>query len=150
MATLNDLFAFADIDDVTEEDYDGRVELVFTTREPRQNHTVYGSNLDEAVEEARKIVLRELTLYDLRREGLSDEDIDRLANESLAGEQWARGYEAGVADVAKASINQMPTTAAAGEPFGVIDSAAVLSRHPMMSVIYAPVAIIQLGNENKG
>lgn len=160
--SLDELVQYADLDDFTE-DEEG-VEITFTMRGSHTRRTVFGRDLGEAMEQAREAVLTELTLADLRAEGLQDEDIVRLVAtrvvDAALGEEevWGRGYEAGVADAARNAIlaqqaiaasMQQPAMATAAEPFTsgdivkVGDPSAILAQHPLISVVYAPVAIVQ-------
>ena len=120
--TLEELFRHADIDDLTEEDE--YTELVFTMRGSRGEgvNRIAGYNLDDVLDQARLAVNRYLTLEGLRREGLTDADIDRLADDRA--EIWERGYIAGATDSAqviaeqalRAPAQSAPVMAAAGEP----------------------------------
>ena len=160
MTTLNDLFRDADILEVMEDD--GGVSLSFWLRETRDQHDAFGPTLDDAVEVASDIVMRDLTLSDLQERGLSDADLDRLsANRFIDAEveaAWDRGFEAGVMDTvtseraaldairtihAERPITNEPATTAVAEPFGTVDTQAVLNAHPLITVVYAPVAIVQ-------
>lgn len=124
--SVEGLFGYADVDDITEEDE--FTELVFTLRATGTAHAVKGEDLDDCLEQARLIVKRELTLDDLRKQGLTDADIDRLADtrhqaeidaeqidllqrtvESLADEAdeaWFRGFIAGARDIADALVGE--------------------------------------------
>lgn len=163
MHTLNDLFLYADIDDVWET-ADGVVYLEFTTRKDGKRHEIEGIDLAEAVELARKNIARDIAWRRLREEGLREEDIDKIVAEEdaalEAAEAWDRGYEAGVYDAvyaetkaqeAVASVN--PAMAAAAEPVDVLPQqfladedlarAASLDNMPLLTVIYRPIAIVR-------
>lgn len=140
MGNLNDLFAYADIDEVSEDAESGHVVIEFWLRETRDQHVVYGSDLDAALEEAREVIQHELTLSDLRREGLTDDDIARLAQDRVEpGEVWNRGYNAGVND---AAMHSTPAQPAFAEPFS-IDTTTIMDQHPLIYVVYRPIAIFQ-------
>lgn len=158
MVNLTSLLKYADIDLVTFEE--GVYELEFYIFETKDKHTVYGSDVEAVIDEALSKVMHELTLSDLRREGLTDADIDRIVDSrelelefERADDEWNRGYDAGVSDTVRnqsiaqqalAAATSAPAMAAVGEP---IDAPTVgqqaLARYPLMYVIYQPVAIVQ-------
>ncbi len=154
MSTLNELFAYADIDDVSQGP-EGTVILEFTTRDETRTHIVEGIDLDEAVELARMSIARDLVVARLHREGLTDADIDRLTDAEFDAEveaqAWDRGYEAAISDVARAEVaareaiaSVNPAMATAGEPYEAlssVDDGVHLEHMPLLTVIYQPVAI---------
>jgi hypothetical protein len=124
--TLEDLFRYADIDDLCEEEE--WTELVFTIRGTRGEacFRIAGDSLADALDQARLAVNRHHVLEGLRREGLTDEDIARLSD---ADDAWERGYTAGATDAAKwvteeaLAARSAPALATAGEPLTTIDQA---------------------------
>lgn len=100
LSSLDGLFRYADIDEVTD-DHDGSaVYISFTLRNSRRRFSVEGKDLPDALAIAEEITRRDRTLEELRREGLTDEDIDRLSVDvpELLDEAWQRGYAAAMQD----------------------------------------------------
>jgi hypothetical protein len=115
--SLDALFGYADIDDVTEED--DRVVLVFTIRGDSDGpQQVSGEDIYDCLDQAATIIRRDRTLSEIRRHGLTDEDVDRLAD---ADDSWKRGYAAGAEDAVEALVSASiraqaePAMAMAGE-----------------------------------
>jgi hypothetical protein len=116
---LAELFALADIDDITDED-EG-ITLVFTQRSVQSDvpvQQVVGESLEDALDQALALARREDALNRIRSEGLTERDLDRLVGSDddervIVREEnaWRRGYDAG-----RAVVSQ-PAAAAAGEPF---------------------------------
>lgn len=98
--TLEALFGFANINDVTELP-DGKIRLDFQLRLTERDHVVHGRNIEECLEHAARIVRRERMLAEIKRHGLTDEDIDRLTGWDYE-EVWQEGYIAGSTDTAHA------------------------------------------------
>ena len=132
MFSLERLFYYADIDDVTEEDE--FTELVFTMRganRPEGVTIIKGENLDDCLDQAERQVLRYLTLESIRREGLTDEDIDRLAD---ADDAWQRGYVAGATEAAELVTQRALVAPAVGAP------AMAAAAEPMDNLIQSAIA----------
>jgi len=110
--SLDRLFFHADVDDVTEGD--DHVSLVFTLRDdPDSPRHIIGESLDDCLEQAEAIVRHARTFARLRQNGLTDEDIARLAD---SDETWFRGYIAGATDAADEIAGRYLTTPAASQP----------------------------------
>jgi hypothetical protein len=115
--TLEQIFGFADLRDIYRDEHSGAVDFDLVLRASGTHHSLEGVNLEDVLEQATTIVRRESTTARLRREGLSDEDIARLAD---SDETWMRGYVAGATETAEAlateGLRSMPVAAAAAEP----------------------------------
>lgn len=118
--TLEQIFVHADLDDLSV-DADGLVDLDITLRESDEWYRFHGINLEDCLEQATTLIQRAKVVDTLRREGLTDSDIDRLA---AADEVWTRGYIAGATETAEALAEgnlrlpprTAPAMAAAAEP----------------------------------
>jgi hypothetical protein len=149
--TLDELFAWADIEDVYEDPNEGTTELTFVIRDTKERRSVTARDLPLALADAERVVARETLIHELQREGLSVEDIDRLAADRIidhlsADQAWERGYEAGFADADTGTIAaSAPAAAVAAEPFevGTANGREILDQYPLLTVVYAPVAIVQ-------
>jgi hypothetical protein len=184
--SLDELFVFADIDDVSEAP-NGEIVLEFTMREQfgGQRITVSEETIEDALELARTSVRREIRLNMLKEEGLTLDDIDKLLAqeeaqdavaraEYLAAERggiedyfadteeiWQRGYDAARLDILERldeigvdpkvvfghgpAVSE-PVAAAAAEPVEPLQTGGVellMQGHPLISVVYMPVAIAQ-------
>lgn len=194
--SLDELFVFADIDDVSE-GIKGDVVLEFTMRQQfgSARLEVHGDTIEEALEHARTDIRREIRLNMLKEEGLTVADIDKIiAQEEAedaaarvaylkAGEReedgvadhltdaehaeaaaWDRGYDAARQDLlerlnaagidpkvmfnpeALFAATSEPAVATAAEPVEALEIGGVellMQGHPLISVVYMPVAITQ-------
>lgn len=97
--SLDELFVFADIDDVSEA-VGGGVILEFTLRSQFGSGRleVSGETIEEALELARTAVRREIRLNMLKEEGLTMADIDKIiagdeAEDAAARAEWLSAQE---------------------------------------------------------
>ena len=118
MGTLNDVFVYADIDDVSHDRHDDYVELVIDERATRQNATFTGNDLDEVVAQALEWL-----------------DSRALDHDTVADAAWQRGREAGLREARlnaeieayldeaipalPAPIETAPATTMAASPFEI-------------------------------
>jgi hypothetical protein len=144
--SLDALFGYADIDDVTEED--DRVVLVFTIRGDSDGpQQVSGEDIYDCLDQAATIIRRDRTLSEIRRHGLTDEDVDRLAD---ADDSWKRGYAAGAEDAVEALVSASiraqaePAMAMAGEPVTLQTETGELDMSGLPQVLERPGALEDL------